>query len=48
MLSAFQIQSKAGKMLELSLVLYKKCLSYDAASESVIKPCIKNDNPLVD
>ena len=23
-------------------------LSYDVASESVIKPCIKNDNPLVD
>ena len=23
-------------------------LSYDAASENVIKPCIKNDNPLVD
>ena len=22
-------------------------LSYDVASESVIKPCIKNDNPLV-
>ena len=21
---------------------------YDVASESVIKPCIKNDNPLVD
>ena len=24
------------------------CLSYDVVSESVIKPCIKNDNPLVD
>ena len=23
-------------------------LSYDVASESVIKPCIKNDNQLVD
>ena len=23
-------------------------LSYDRMSESVIKPCIKNDNPLVD
>ena len=23
-------------------------LSYDVVSESVIKPCIKNDNPLVD
>ena len=23
-------------------------LSYDVASESVMKPCIKNDNPLVD
>ena len=23
-------------------------LSYDIASESKIKPCIKNDNPLVD
>ena len=23
-------------------------LSYDVASESVIKPCIKNDTPLVD
>ena len=23
-------------------------LLYDVASESVIKPCIKNDNPLVD
>ena len=25
-----------------------KNLSYDVATESVIKPCIKNDNPLVD
>ena len=24
------------------------CLSYDVASKSVIKLCIKNDNPLVD
>ena len=23
-------------------------LSYDVETESVIKPCIKNDNPLVD
>ena len=23
-------------------------LSYDVATESAIKPCIKNDNPLVD
>ena len=23
-------------------------LSYDVASESVVEPCIKNDNPLVD
>ena len=26
----------------------KNHLSYDVASESVITPCIKNDNPLVD
>ena len=29
-------------------VLNYPSLSYDVVSESVIKPCIKNDNPLVD
>ena len=27
---------------------YKGHLSYDIVSEDIIKPCIKNDNPLVD
>ena len=31
-----------------SLSQYCFILSYNVASESVIKPCIKNDNPLVD
>ena len=31
-----------------SAYLLKNLLSYDIVSESVIKPCIKNDNPLVD
>ena len=28
--------------------IFNMSLSYDVASESVIKPCIKNDNQLVD
>ena len=31
-----------------NILIAKVCLLYDVASESVIKPCIKNDNPLVD
>ena len=37
-------------MVGLSKLLqqYIPILSYDVVSESVIKPCIKNDNPLVE
>ena len=35
--------------LQYAYILHeKKSLSYDVTSESVIKPYIKNDNPLVD
>ena len=34
-------------MLNALMIVHKVILSYDVASESVIKPCIKN-NPLVD
>ena len=32
----------------IKIYLVYSDLSYDVASESVIKPCIKNDNSLVD
>ena len=31
-----------------NVIIVNNCLSHDVVSESVIKPCIKNDNPLVD
>ena len=38
--------AKLYKVIQADIVKY--VLSYDVVSESVIKPCIKNDNPLVD
>ena len=45
---SFSRESKA--LLASTIVIFEdiSCLSYDVASESVIKPCIKNDNSLVD
>ena len=37
----FFFLAKPGRMVDL-------CLSYDVASDSVRKPCVKNDNPQVD
>ena len=42
------IQIFVMNMTLLSFSEVKKYLSYDVASENVIKPYIKNDNPLVD
>ena len=36
------------KLISLVLSWGRSYLSYDIASESVMKPCIKNDSPLVD
>ena len=35
-------------MISIKKNFYNLYLSYDVASEIVIKSCIKNDNPLVD
>ena len=55
--AASEDSDQTGRMLRLVLVFAgRTChfvgfvvrrLNYDVASESVIKPCIKNDNPLV-
>ena len=47
--SQLRMQGPVLKILFFLYMLYVyTCLSYHVASESVIKPCIKNDNPLVD
>ena len=39
---------KIWQMKQNTYMHFEESLSYDVASESVIKPCIKNDNQLVD